>query len=603
MLTQDRFDRRRCPTELQRALSACRGTFGLVFAYSCGYNLLLLAPPLFLLQIYDRVLPSRSVDTLVMLTGIIAAAVLVDAALDSLRRGIMARLGLWLEDRLRPSALSATFAYAERRDRNVAAETYRDLTALRQFIGSPGCLSLFDLPWAIVFVGLLFLVDPLLGGIAATGVLVMVASALGGELLTRDAINRAQVAEARVQQRLSAAVGNLQAIRAMGMLDGVARSIGGHQLAARAAQGSALRRGEAFQALSRATRSLAQVLIMGAAAWLVLRDHLNPGIIFVASLLLGRGLGPIEGAIVGWKALGSVRLAHDRLTEVLSTGGRTAEPQVPPTGVPRGELRVRNMTYVPQGTTSLVLQGVSLTLSPGECLCIVGPTGSGKTTLGRVIAGTLAPTVGRVQLDDIDVGTWVGGSGARHLGYLPPEPELFEGTIAENIARLGPIDMAAVTAAAKLVGVHAAIMQLAAGYDTELSTITALPGGHRQRIALARAFFGRPQLVVLDEPYLHLDDCGERALLHAVAVAKAGGTVVVLIAHRVACLTVADKVAVLQGGTLARFGPTQEIYEKRVTAAEASPPTLDQGRSAVMADAAPTRPQGSASPVSPEGRP
>ncbi|HSP23617.1 MAG TPA: type I secretion system permease/ATPase, partial [Saliniramus sp.] len=521
-------------TELQRAMKACRGSLFLVFIYSCGYNILLLAPSLYLLQIYDRVLSSRSLDTLLMLTLIIAAAVLVDGLLDTFRRASLSRIGFWLEDRLRPSVFSAAFDYARKKDPAVAAEACRDLGTLRQFVASPASAVLFDLPWAIIFFAVLFMVHPLLGAIGAIGAALMCACAIANAFLTRAPLNRAQLVEAGTSQRLGAALRNVQAIRAMGMVGGASRLVYRDVVTASEAHDSAMRRGEALQAVSKCTRSLVQVLIMGTAAWLVLRYHLNAGIIFVSSLLLGRGLAPIEGAIGGWKAFGAARQAYSRLGEVLSASSIEENTSLSALPRPTGALSIEGVTFVPPGSTSLVLQNITLRIAPGECVGVIGPSGAGKSTLARVIMGISTPTMGRVRLDGADIGLWLQTGGARHLGYLPQEVELFEGSIKDNIARLqDDADDEEVISAAKLVGLHEVIMQLPQAYDTQIGEAgLRLSGGQRQCLGVARAFFGSPRLVVLDEPNANLDDDGERALFRAVEQMKAAGTTIIVITHR-----------------------------------------------------------------------
>lgn len=550
-------------TDLQRAMKACRSSLFLVFIYSCGYNLLLLAPSLYLLQIYDRVLASRSVDTLLMLTLVAAAAVVVNGLLDSLRRAALSRIGFWLEDRLRPSVFAAAFDFARLRDPSTAAEACRDLSTIRQFMASPACAVLFDVPWAVVFFVVLFLVHPLLGTIGAAAAVLMLACALANEFFTRPALNRAHTAEAGTNHRLTAALRNVQAIRAMGMLEGTFRLVQRDVASAREAQLSAARRGEAFQGFSKGARSLVQVVIMGAAAWLVLHYHVSAGIIFVSSLLLGRGLAPIEGVIGGWKSWSSARFSYRRLTELLATGEADGTAEAFGLPEPEGLLTVDGLTYVPPGSNALVLQGISFSVAPGECVGIIGPSGAGKTTLARIIMGISKPTMGRVRLDGADISQWLQADGAKHLGYLPQEVELFEGSIKDNIARLRDADTEDVVQAAQLVGLHNAIMQLPRGYDTLIGEGGfRLSGGQRQCLGLARAFFGSPHLVVLDEPNANLDDYGEKALYRAVERMKASGTSIIIITHRLGILNTADKIAVMGGGTIKAFGSAQEIYNK-----------------------------------------
>jgi ATP-binding cassette subfamily C protein len=557
-------------------MKACRSALGLAFLHGCGHNLLLLAPPLYLLHIYERVLSSRSADTLLMLTLVVAAAVVVGALLDAIRRAALARIGFWLEDRLRPVVVAAALNHARHGGPGASMEASRDLAALRQFLGSPACTALLDGPWALVFLGILFFVHPLLGAIAATAALVMLGCMLLNELLTRAPSNRIQAAEQATQQRLGAVLQNVQVIRAMGMLEGAARLIYRDVATAAEAHGSVMRRSEALQTVLRCTRALVQVLIMGAATWLVLQQHLSAGIIFASSLLLGRTLAPIEGVTGSWRAFGSARLAFRRLAELLAaTHDDRARPAFP-LPRPSGALSIENVTFVPPGTTTLVLQGVSLRVAPGECLGVVGPSGAGKSTLARMIMGIATPTMGRVRLDGADIGVWLETGGARHLGYLPQEIELFEGSIRDNIARLRNADPEAVVEAARLVGLHETIMRMPRGYDTQIEHGgLRLSGGQRQCLGLARAFFGSPRLIVLDEPNSNLDDNGEQALHRAVERMKAAGATIVILTHRLGILDATDKIAILRGGTLSAFGRSDEIYETYFRKLAAAPPPVE----------------------------
>lgn len=574
-------------TPLQQALRASRGSLLNVFMFSCGSNILLLAPSIYLLQIYDRVLSSGSLDTLLMLTIIVAAAVLVHSLLDALRRGMLSRLGIWLEDRLRRPVFNSAFEHARHKNAAVAAEATRDLGALRQFLGSPAMTALFDLPWAIVFFGVLFLIDPLLGAIGVIGATVMLTCAMISEILTRSYTVMAQAAEGGMYQRFASAISRVQTVRALGMLNGICRLMSRDAAAAGAAQQVVLRRSETLQTVSRTTRALVQVVVMGAAAWLVLRHHLNPGIIFVSSLLIGRGLAPIEGVIAGWKGYGSARLAYRRLTEVLQSSDASDPANRLPLPEPFGALTVDSVTYVPPGTNTIVLQAISLNLAPGQCLGIVGPSGAGKTSLARIIMGIAAPAMGRVRIDGVDVANCLDQGGARHLGYLPQETELFDGTIRDNICRLTDGPHHDVVEAARLVDLHETIMQMPDGYETPVGAGgVQLSGGQRQCIGLARAFFGRPRLVVLDEPNANLDDVGERALHQAVVRMKEAGSSVVIITHRIGILDTADQIALLRRGVLSDHGSRSEIFEKyfrppgSVPAPESSPPPVAATESA-----------------------
>jgi ATP-binding cassette, subfamily C, bacterial len=549
---------------LQAALASCTSSFLLVFAYSCGFNLLLLAPSIYLLQVYDRVLSSRSGDTLVMLTLIVSLAVLAGALLDTVRRAALTRIATWLDDRLRPIVLSAAFEYASQVNSNRANEAYRDLGTLRQFIESPISTLLFDLLWAPLFLSVLFLLHPLLGGIGTACAILLFGFALVGEITTRIPLAQAAAAQARSFNHLWHALNSLSIIRAFGLINGAVRQVHNDAEDAKTAFQAVARRAERVQALVRPTKALAQVLIMGAATWLVLQEQRNPGIIFASSLLFGRGLAPIEGVAGGWRAISSVRDAYRRLTEVLATAPITQPHRLKlPEAV--GYLSVSDVSYCPPGGNAFVLKSVSLRLLPGECLGLIGPSGSGKSVLGHLIAGLSNPAIGCITLDTIGVATWRRAAGGSNVGYLPQEIELVGASVAEAISCLTDPDQAEVVRAAQMVGMHEIIMRLPKAYDTEMSEATLrLRLGQRQRLGIARACFGRPRLVVLDEPNAHLDYKGEQILFNAIESLKADGTTIVVITHRTGILPVTDKIAILEDGMLSAFGRSQDIFERHL---------------------------------------
>jgi PrtD family type I secretion system ABC transporter len=551
---------------LQAALWACAGSLGLVFAYSCSYNLLLLAPSIYLLQIYDRVLSSRSADTLLMLTLIVACMVVVGAVLDALRRAALGRIGIWLEDRLRPTVLSACFEHALRSDPGRALEAHRDLTALRQFLESGACPMLFDVLWAPVFLGVLFLVHPLLGSIGAGSVLLLSALALIADLVTEGPLARSSAALMRGYGRLNMAVANIHVVRAMGMLDGAARLVYEDDDHGRREHETAQRRNEIIMLISKPVRAVAQVLVMGAAAWLVLEHGRSPAIIFATTLLFGRAIAPVEGAIAGWKAFAMTLASYRRLVRVLTAVVPVASAKSIPTERLENRLIVDNVGVILPGSGRALLKDVSFCLAPGECLGIIGPSGSGKSTLGRLIAGISVPTIGRVMLDNSDVSTLRDSGDCQRLGYLPQEIELFGETIGDIIGRLGAADPQKVIDAAKLAGIHDTIMRLPRAYDTALSEASPmLLRGFRQRLGLARALFGEPRLVVLDEPNASLDYLGERVLYEAIERVKASDAMVIIITHRMGVLAATDKIAIVQAGALDAFGDSKEIFDRYLT--------------------------------------
>jgi len=565
-------------TPLQAALWACAGSLGLVFAYSCSYNLLLFAPAIYLLQIYDRVLSSRSADTLLMLTLIIALTVVVGGVLDALRRALLGRLGAWLEDRLRPTVLSACLDFAVRADSARASELYRDLSVLRQFLESGACPLLFDALWAPLFIGVLFLVHPLLGITAVCSALFLFSLAFAGDLVTKGPLARSGAALTRSSGRLAAVFGNVNVIRAMGMLDGAARLVYQAAQDARGARDIAQRRNEIIMLIAKPARALMQVLIMGSAAWLVLEYNRSPAIIFAASLLFGRAIAPVEGAISGWKGFAAALAAYRRLSGVVPAITPTARTQDVLLEKPQSGLTVNNVGLAIPGSNNFLLKGVTFGLAPGDCLGIIGPSGSGKSELGRIIAGISAPTIGRVMLGNIDVSLLRDARGGRHLGYLPQDIDLIGETVKDVIARLEDAKPHEVIEAAKLAGLHETIMRLPQAYDTAVfNADSTLSRGYRQRLGLARAFFGEPRLVVLDEPNASLDYLGESVLYDAIQQMKAANTTVIIITHRMGILAATNKIAIMQDGAVSAFGESKEIFDRylsrpQVASPESAPP-------------------------------
>ena len=360
------------------------------------------------------------------------------------------------------------------------------------------------------------------------------------------------------------AVGNLHVIRAMGMLDGATRLIRQAAQDARIEQEVVQRRHETIMLISKPARALAQVLIMGAAAWLVLEQSRSPAIIFATTLLFGRALAPVEGAVAGWKAIAMGLAAYRRLNGVMSGVTTVANVRALAEG-PKGSLIVNNVGVAAPGSDRWMLKDVSFILEPGECLGIIGPSGSGKSTLGRILTGISAPTAGSVLLDGIDILALHDSGGGRRLGYLPQDIDLVGETVKDIIARLDDADLQEVIEAAKLAGLHETIIRLPQAYDTAVNGGGAnLPRGFRQRLGLARAFFGGPHLVVLDEPNSSLDSLGEHMLFDAIERMKAANTTVIIITHRIGILGATDKLAIMQGGAVSAFGDSREVFERCV---------------------------------------
>jgi PrtD family type I secretion system ABC transporter len=547
--------------DVHKALRACRGAFGIIMVFSLAINLLTLATPLYMMQVFDRVLGSRSGDTLVMLTLITVLAIGVLALLEAIRAQMLVRVGNWLDDRLGPTVFSGALRAALRSDPARAAQGLRDLGTMRGFIAGPTVTPLLDAPWSPIFIVALFALHPMLGLVGLGGGVVLFGLGFMNEILTKQPLQRANLAASKTHQRAEAALRNAEVIRAMGMGEGVLRLWRRDSAGAHEAQRAAGTRGGMILAFSKFFRLLVQTVILGVGAWLVIHQEASAGAMFAASFLLGRALAPVENAIGTWRSLVAARLAHRRLDELVAALPDEGKGMELPR--PLGELAVERLVFVPPGGEEPTLRGVSFDLAPGEVLGIIGPSAAGKSTLARLIAGTWTPTAGKVRLDGADIGVWHDSGGSQHIGYLPQDIELFAGTVRDNIARLGDANPTAVIEAAKLVGLHELIMRLPRGYNSEIGEAgLRLSGGQRQRIGLARAVFGKPRLVVLDEPNASLDHEGEEALHHAIARLKETGTTVVMIAHRPSVLGLADKLLVLRNGAVDAYGSRAEVIAK-----------------------------------------
>jgi PrtD family type I secretion system ABC transporter len=546
-------------TELSGALKACRSTVvALIFSSACS-NLLSLAAPLYMMHVYDHVLTSRSIETLVMLTLITGAAFAALCLLDALRSHIVASVGTWLDERLGACVIGAGLRMTLRNGGTVrTSDGLRDLTTIRGFLAGPAITPLIDAPWAPIFVIALFLLHPLLGWIGLVSGVVIFGLALLNELATKAPLRAANIATHRSLNALEAAFRNAEVIHAMGMTDGVVRLWRRQAKNGKMAHMTATRRGAVILACSKFFRMAIQSGIMGAGAWLVIDAQANPGILFGSTFLLARALAPVENAMGTWKSLVSARLAYERLSKLLETAPEPTKGMSLPR--PTGRLTVEQAVFRAPGAEAPILRGISMNAEPGEVIGVIGPSAAGKSSLARLIAGTWRASSGVVRLDNADIAVWLASGGAKYVKYLPQDVELFAGSVKDNIARLGDAHPDEVIKAAKLVGLHEIIMGLPQAYDTEIGEAgVRLSGGQRQRVALARALFGDPQLVILDEPNSSLDSEGDDALVDALGHLKARGATVVVIAHRPSILYHADKLLVLRGGTVAAFGPRDEV--------------------------------------------
>jgi PrtD family type I secretion system ABC transporter len=529
--------------------------------FSLAINLLLLVPPLYMLQVFDRVLASRSGETLLVLTIAAIVALLVMALIDILRARLLAAAGVALDRRLGPRVLDGLLVQTAKLSGASFLNGLRDVNTLRNFLGGIGLMTLFDAPWLPFFLLVIYLFHPLLGTVALIGALVMLGLAFLNERLTRQPLERAQVEARRAGRFIDANVRNAEVVNALGMLPAVTRRWAQLNDAALAEQVRANRVGGAFSGWTKFARQFIQLTILGAGAFLVVSQDVTAGVMIAATILLGRALAPVETLVASWRNLVEARTAWRRLDELLKTTPRAAAHTELPK--PAGALEVERAVFALRGAEKPILRGVSFTLAPGEALGVIGPSAAGKSTLARLIVGVWQPVSGVVRLDGADVAAWPRERLGPHIGYLPQDVELFGGTVAENIARLGEPDAAEVIDAAQRAHVHELILRLPKGYDTEIGEAgQSLSPGQRQRIALARALYGKPRLVVLDEPNANLDGEGEEALVRALQGLKESRATLIIIAHRPSLLRGVDKMLVLREGAVERFGSRAEVMER-----------------------------------------
>jgi ATP-binding cassette subfamily C protein len=528
-----------------------------VAGFSGVINLLMLTGSLFMLQVYDRVIPSRSVPTLVALLGIAAFLYACQGALELVRGRMLARVARVIDERLAGRGFAALVDLGRRRTGADPLRPLRDIDQVRAFLSGAGPSALFDLPWMPLYLGICFLFHPWIGMTALAGALILVALTVLTDRLSRAPVAAAARAGGIRQARAEASWRNAEVLTAMGMAGHVEarwRAAHGEHVDA---QQKAVDVTGGLGTISRVARMMLQSAVLAVGAWLVIGEQATPGIMIASSLLTARALAPVELAIANWKGFVAARQSWRRLADELEVSA--SEPTVLP--APGRELDVQALAVAPPGNQHLVVQDVSFRLEAGQGIGIIGPSASGKSSLARALVGVWPPARGKVRLDRAPIDQWSSAALGRHVGYLPQDVELFAGTVAENIARFDAgAEATAIVDAAKAAGAHEMIVALPQGYDTQIGEGGAvLSGGQRQRIGLARALFGAPFLVVLDEPNANLDSEGEAALTQAMLGVRARGGIVVVVAHRPSALAGVDQVLALAGGRARALGPKEEV--------------------------------------------
>jgi ATP-binding cassette, subfamily C, type I secretion system permease/ATPase len=549
---------------IARALQQSRRRFLMAGLLSGAINILALTGPLYMLEVYNGVLPSGSVSKLALLTLLMLALYASSGALDVLRLALMGRAAL----RIDQSLSARVFAIVQLlplkgRTSGDGLQPVRDLDQIRAFLSGPGPTALFDMPWMPLYLGVIYLMHPLLGLLATLGGVGLIGLMLLAETGSAAPVRAAAQCASQRWAFASAARRNAEAIRAMGFKEHL-----GHRWCALNdrhldAQLRAMGLANVIGAMIKVARPALQSSILGLGAYLVIHHQGSPGTMIAASIVLSRALAPVETAIAYWRAFVAARQAHARLAVLLAASSEEAAPRLR-AAKPHRSLHVESLAVVPPGASAPVVREVGFTLQAGAGLGIVGPSASGKTTLARALVGAWQPQTGSVRLDGRPIAQWAPDSLGRHIGYLPQDIALFEGTIADNIARFDPdATEAAITAAARAAGVHEMIEQLPGGYATDIGEAgTVLSAGQRQRLGLARALYGRPFLVVLDEPNANLDARGEHDLTDAIASVRRRGGIVIVVAHRRSALAGVDTVLALVGGRVRAIGPKEAVLAK-----------------------------------------
>jgi ATP-binding cassette subfamily C protein len=543
---------------LKDGLRAIRPVLMTVFVFAFFTNLLLFAGPLYMLQVYDRVLSSRNEATLLGITGIAAFALAVYAVLEMLRSRLLVRGGMIFDRKVAGSVFEIVHRAALLKPRAGHETILRDVDVLREFLTGGAILALCDLPWASLFLMACFILHPWFGWMALLGGGTLLGLTLLTDLTTRRPLDVASQAAREAGEQARATMRGGEVLRAMGMLGALrSRWRRRHDEAIRL-QARASDRAGLITAATKFTRMFLQTMVLGVGAYLAIHGEISAGSMIAASIIMGRTLAPIEAVVGHWKSFTAARRSYARLADIVGRIG--LEPQRVMLPRPRGLIETENLVVAAPGSPTAILHDVSVRLEPGSVVGIIGPSAAGKSTLVRAITGVWPITSGAVRIDGADLRHWDPQALGRHLGYLPQDVELFDGTVAQNIARFDTQDDAAIVSVAQRAGCHDLIQALPDGYNTRIgSGGHGLSGGQRQRIALARAMYGDPSLVVLDEPNASLDQAGEAALMRAVADLRERGTTVVIVTHKVSLLAGADQILMLEGGTLRASGPADQI--------------------------------------------
>lgn len=540
-----------------------------IATFSFVINLLFLVPAIFTLQVFDRVITSNSQETLAVLLAGTVVALLILLLLDYVRNRLQNLLGNIIDERLSPPVVNAIVASTARAPHAARAEGIRDVGTLRSVFAANGLIAVFDAPWVPIYVLVIWSFHPALGIGAAFAAALMLALAWMNDRVSRGALEGLQKDGRRAAQYVDSSLRNAEVLQALGMTARLLERWRTLQDRVAALQTKASRASVAFTVGTRFVRQAIQILMLALGAYLVLTQQASPGIMIATTILLGRAVQPVEQLVASWRPLIDARAAYERLVALSAwferPGQRISMPR------PDGRLVAEGVSYREAGSDRLILFNVAFSLEPGEALAIIGPSAAGKSTLARLLTGIWAPASGTVRLDGANMSQWPRDDLGPWIGYVPQDVELFDGSVADNIARLERVDSGAVVSAAKRANAHEMILTLPHGYDTQVGEFGArLSPGQRQRVALARALYGNPQLVVLDEPNSNLDGAGESALAQAMSGLRNAGVTSVVVTHRPSLIAHVDKILVLDAGRVQQYGPAGEVMKTMQRAAQAA---------------------------------
>jgi ATP-binding cassette subfamily C protein EexD len=547
---------------LQNALKACRDSFISVGFFSLFINALMLVPVFYMLQVYGRVLSSRSLTTLAMLTLIMTLLVVTLGSLEWVRSRIMVRVSTRLDVLLSRQVYKASFKRAlDSGGMDASAQSLNDLTGLRQFLSGNGLFAFFDAPWLPIYIAVMFLFHPWFGWVATGSALLLLLLAFINEKLTGPALAQANKEHIGATLYTTKNLRNAEVIESMGMLETLMERWGRRQRNVLLLQSQASDRGAIISTLSKSFRILVQSLVLGLGAYLAVEQQVGVGMVFAGSVLLGRALAPIDLIIGSWKGFIAARSQYSRLNDILDK--QLAQPERMSLPAPQGHVQAENLIVTAPGSKTPIIKNISFSVPAGCVVGIIGPSAAGKSTLARALMGVWVPQHGVVRLDGADISAWDKHELGPHIGYLPQDIELFEGSISENIARFAEVDSEKVILAARTAGVHEMILLLPDGYDTVIgSEGVMLSGGQRQRIGLARALYGNPRLIILDEPNSNLDEVGDRALAAAMQQLKQTGATLFVITHRTNIVSQLDRLMVMSDGVINLYGPREQVLAK-----------------------------------------